>query len=103
MRIDCPFCGSRDATEFVYQGDATCRRPDPTALDAEDRFYEAVYLRNNPAGIHAEHWYHVAGCRSWLVVKRDTRTHVTSRVEFARTAHGSGQCIAEKGPPSVTA
>ncbi len=24
---------------------------------------------------HREHWFHAAGCQSWLLVERDTRTH----------------------------
>jgi len=39
------------------------------------RFFEEVYLRVNPAGAHEELWYHVFGCRSWLKVTRNTRTH----------------------------
>ena len=27
MRIDCPYCGLRDASEFFYQGDAARVRP----------------------------------------------------------------------------
>ncbi len=42
---------------------------------AEARLVEAVYLRDNPAGPHDELWYHASGCRSWLRVTRDTRTH----------------------------
>jgi len=32
-------------------------------------------LRDNPSGLHQEYWYHGGGCRSWLVVTRNTRTH----------------------------
>jgi methylglutamate dehydrogenase subunit B len=74
MHIDCPFCGPRDASEFSYLGD-TAVRPDPEAPDAPSRFHDAVYLRANPAGPHDELWYHANGCRSWLRVTRDTRTH----------------------------
>ena len=52
MRIQCPFCGERDLSEFVYHGDANADRPDPDAADAAERFFEAVYLRDNPAGPH---------------------------------------------------
>jgi sarcosine oxidase subunit delta len=83
MRISCPFCGERDAREFSYLGDATIQRPDPAAPDATVKFYEAVYLRANPAGPHEELWYHQHGCRGWLRVTRDTRTHEISRVVFA--------------------
>jgi heterotetrameric sarcosine oxidase delta subunit len=75
MRIACPHCGPRDVREFSYLGDATVERPDPQSADALARFTEYVYVRDNPAGPHAEFWYHGAGCQAWLVVTRDTRTH----------------------------
>lgn len=75
MRIPCPLCGARDASEFTYLGDATVRRPDPAAPDAAQRFHEYLHLRDNPAGPHRELWFHEAGCRAWLEVTRDTRTH----------------------------
>ena len=75
MRIHCPFCGERDVSEFSYLGDATVMRPDPASPDADTAFFEAVYLRDNPAGPHDELWYHGSGCRSWLRVRRNTRTH----------------------------
>lgn len=83
MRIDCPHCGSRDVHEFTYLGDASYRRPDPGADGALDAFVEAVHIRPNPAGMHEELWYHGAGCRSWLTVTRDTRTHDIHAVAFA--------------------
>lgn len=86
MRIECPFCGERDVSEFTYLGDASFRRPAPETADAADRFYEAVYLRDNPAGPHEELWYHAHGCLSWLRVTRDTRTHAILAVQPAREA-----------------
>ena len=83
MRIHCPFCGERDLSEFTYLGAAAFQRPDPNAPQAEAAFYEAVYLRDNPAGPHEELWYHASGCRSWLRVTRNTRTHEILRVAFA--------------------
>src|SRR5262245_41739226 len=83
MRIPCPYCGERDLREFVYLGDATVKRPDPQAADALEQFTTYVYLRDNPAGPHRELWYHGAGCQSWLVATRDTRTHEISGVEPA--------------------
>lgn len=82
MRIPCPHCGSRDAQEFVYRGDATPVRP---AADVDETaFTDYVYLRDNPIGPHREYWYHVQGCRRWLIVERDTRTHEISGAEFPR-------------------
>ena len=34
MRIDCPYCGERDADEFAYLGAASLERPDPRRADA---------------------------------------------------------------------
>jgi methylglutamate dehydrogenase subunit B len=83
VRIPCPFCGERDSSEFVCLGDATIQRPDSALLDAAKLFFEAVYLRDNLAGPHQEWWYHGLGCRSWLKVARDTRTHEIFGVRFA--------------------
>lgn len=80
MRIPCPLCGERDAREFSYLGDANPKRPDPAGANAPRAFYEYVYLRDNPAGSLNEYWYHGNGCHSWLVVRRDTRTHKISAV-----------------------
>ncbi len=86
MRIDCPFCGERDVAEFTYLGDAAFRRPPPDTPDPAGRFFEAVYLRENPAGPHRELWYHGSGCHSWLQVTRDTRTHEILAVRLATEA-----------------
>jgi sarcosine oxidase subunit delta len=84
MRIRCPFCGERDSSEFSIGGDASVQRPDPMTHDAPTRFFEAIYLRENPAGRHEELWYHATGCRSWLKVTRDTRTHEVSDVALMK-------------------
>ncbi|MBT8458728.1 MAG: sarcosine oxidase subunit delta [Boseongicola sp.] len=85
MIIHHPLLGPRDAAEFVYLGDASLiERPDGLAENAEDTMYEYVYLRDNPAGLHRELWYHEQGDRSWLVVTRNTVTHEITAVELAR-------------------
>ena len=84
MRIRCPFCGERDVNEFAYLGDAEFKRPHSGAPAAAARFFEAVYLRDNPAGPHEELWYHSYGCRGWLRVTRDTLTHEILAVRLAR-------------------
>jgi len=86
MRIPCPFCGERDSSEFAYLGDAALERPDPAAADATAQFINAVYFRDNPAGPHDELWYHASGCRSWLKVSRDTRTHQIFAATYADEA-----------------
>lgn len=87
MRISCPLCGERPLEEFVYRGDATVKRPDETAPIADWVSY--VYLRDNPKGAHREHWRHVSGCGSWLVVDRDTVTHEIISVAEARPTEES--------------
>ncbi|EJL30872.1 sarcosine oxidase subunit delta [Novosphingobium sp. AP12] len=79
MRIDCPYCGERDAQEFVYRGDASLMRP-----ESEDGMADYVYLRDNLAGPMTEHWYHAQGCRTWIAVTRDTTTHAMLGAIFAR-------------------
>lgn len=77
MRIPCPFCGHRDMTEFVCRGEAT-------PADAED--FERIYLRDNPRGLVEERWYHAYGCRRWLEVRRDTRSHAILGARLAQDA-----------------
>ena len=85
MIIDHPLLGPRDAQEFTYLGDASLiDRPDWQAAGALDAFHDYLYLRDNPAGLHAELWYHEQGDRSWLVVTRNTVTHEITSVELAR-------------------
>jgi methylglutamate dehydrogenase subunit B len=79
MHIPCPHCGTRDAQEFIYRGDAAPSRPEDPAAMAD-----YVYLRDNPAGAIDEYWYHAHGCRNWLVVRRDTRTHAVESASFAQ-------------------
>lgn len=79
MRIACPFCGERSIDEFVAQGPADLRRPAPDA--AEEDWVAYVYLRDNPMGAHRELFQHAAGCRMWLAVRRDTRSHAVMAAE----------------------
>lgn len=85
MRIPCPHCGRRDASEFTYFGDASRVRPDLNDADTET-WLAYVYERDNPRGPFKEFWHHVQGCRQWLIVTRDTATHEISAVAVARDA-----------------
>ena len=85
MIINHPHLGPRDAAEFTILGDAgLLRRPDWQADDADYAFYHYLYLRDNPAGLHRELWFHEYGDRSLLVVTRDTVTHAVVDVALAR-------------------
>ena len=72
MLIPCPHCGTRPVEEFTFLGDATLTRPE-TPVDPNWHSY--VYERENPRGKISEFVHHSGGCRAWLVVSRDTKTH----------------------------
>ncbi len=82
MLIPCPFCGPRDGHEFVARGDASPQRPSGGAGDTA--FFDYAYQRENPAGPMQEYFYHAQGCRNWLIVTRDTRTHAILSACFAK-------------------
>ena len=85
IRINCPFCGERDHSEFSYGGDASIVYP---PLDASiDEWHDAVFMRENIRGMQAETWHHANGCRMWLVVERDTMTHEIKSVKPANDAY----------------
>ena len=85
MRLTCPLCGPRDLREFSYRGSAKllARPTDPADAEA---FFDYLNVRDNPAGPNPELWQHERGCRAWLRVVRDTRTHVILAVALAREA-----------------
>ncbi|MDF2233480.1 sarcosine oxidase subunit delta [Albimonas sp. CAU 1670] len=88
MRLTCPFCGPRDAAEFVYDGpfggDPAAERPALSAPPAA--WVEAVFLRDQPKGETRELWRHVHGCGCFLDVLRNTVTHEVISVAFADAA-----------------
>ena len=83
MRIVCPHCGERSVDEFVAYGTAGLVRPEDSAAMSD--WVRYVYLRDNPAGPHRELFYHVGGCRAWLIVTRDTGTHAIGKIVTARS------------------
>ena len=105
MIINHPHLGPRDASEFTILGDASLiNRPDWQAGDADDAFYNYQYLRDNPAGLHRELWFHEQGDRSWLVVTRDTLTHAVVEVALASdVAKAAKAKTAQKTTPKRTA
>ena len=98
MIIKHPHLGPRDASEFTILGDASLiNRPSWQAENADDAFYSYLYLRDNPAGLHRELWFHEQGDRSWLIVTRDTLTHAVINVALA-----SDVAKASKPAPAAT-
>ena len=92
IRINCPFCGERDHSEFSYGGDGSIVYP---ALDAPvEEWVEAVFQRENIRGVQTESWQHVSGCRQWVLVERDTMTH---EIHSVRAAHEGVAKVLEAG------
>tara|TARA_B100001123_G_C15282272_1_gene1014420 strand:+ start:138 stop:437 length:300 start_codon:yes stop_codon:yes gene_type:complete len=81
IRINCPFCGERDHSEFTYGGDATIKYPSLSAN--ENEWVEAIFFRKNIFGPQLETWHHTSGCRMWLEVERCTKTHKISSIKPA--------------------
>ena len=75
LNINCPYCGDRSQKEFAYGGDGTVKRPELNQNISDEKWNEFLYLRKSPRGKHIELWHHVAGCRQWFKVQRNTVTH----------------------------
>ena len=75
LEIRCPHCGKRSQNEFSYGGDASVKRPQLEKEISDKEWDDFVYYRTNPRGKHSELWHHVAGCRQWFKVLRNTATH----------------------------
>jgi heterotetrameric sarcosine oxidase delta subunit len=77
--ILCPNCGPRNSDEFVYQGELRAR-PDVGGTDrSEWRRY--LYMRSNKAGWVSERWFHLSGCRRFLMLERHTESNEIRDVE----------------------
>lgn len=75
LRIECPYCGIRDQTEFRCGGEASVHRPARPEHADDGEWADYLFYRDNLKGVHAERWLHSYGCRRWFTVLRDTVTH----------------------------
>lgn len=73
LRIPCPWCGTRDESEYTFGGEAHLSRPPFDVSD--DRWARYLFVRANTKGMHFERWCHSFGCGRWFNVARDTVTH----------------------------
>ena len=78
LQIKCPYCGTRDETDFTFGGESHVVRPGLASSDAEWADY--LFNRTNPNGVHLERWCHSYGCGQWFNVARDTVTHEIHKV-----------------------
>jgi heterotetrameric sarcosine oxidase delta subunit len=75
MRIECPWCGVRDQTEYRFGGEGHLMRPpDPDSISDEE-WADYMFYRKNPKGVHYERWLHAHGCGQWFNIARNTVTH----------------------------
>lgn len=81
MIITCPWCGPRGSEEFTYRGDGTISRPEisNTSVELANSY---VFDRENIAGDHKEIWQHSSGCRTHVLVSRNTLTHEIKSCEM---------------------
>ena len=98
MRIKCPYCGERDASEFTYLGDADREASRSRGADAPSAFFDYVYFRDNPAGPHGALVSRRAAAAPGSCVMRDTRTHeidaasrASARPTVRRATSGAAQ------------
>ena len=87
MLIPCPHCGIRPVEEFTFLGDARPARPISNDPSSMEQWHDYVYLRENPRGAIDEFVQHSGGCRSWLVVTRNTQTHEIAGTVMASDYH----------------
>lgn len=73
LLITCPHCGPRASSEFAHRGQAP-DRPGPAEVSPK-AWREYLYTRDNAAGAVTEEWFHVSGCRRFLLVERDSRSN----------------------------
>ncbi len=71
--IICPHCGPRNSDEFLFQGEIAPRPAVDNASPAQWRGY--LYAKSNLSGWVNERWFHVSGCRRYLMVERHTQTN----------------------------
>jgi heterotetrameric sarcosine oxidase delta subunit len=65
-RLACPFCGPRELREFTFHK--------TLPADGAGSEYQRTYERLASSELSIEHWQHVAGCRAWLLVRRNPST-----------------------------
>lgn len=80
LLVPCPWCGPRNEDEFQNGGDAAKRRPEDPSRLSDEAWCRYLYVPANTKGWLRERWWHVAGCRQWFVLERNTVTHAIRAV-----------------------
>lgn len=69
--IPCGHCGPRPVEEWRYGGEVV---EAAKTLTGEDRLVDETWMLTNAEGPTVERWFHAAGCRRWVTIRRDTQT-----------------------------
>ncbi len=78
--LTCPNCGeARNVAEFRFGGEYISRPNDPESPEADAAWADYLYLKENKLGVQKEWWYHRAGCGTWFLAERHTKTQVVER------------------------
>jgi len=77
----CPFCGTRDETEFHYVGEPKSR-PEPAGSVSDAAWADYLWFNANSKGAAREVWLHLA-CMEMFVMTRDTALNTSIGAEGA--------------------
>jgi heterotetrameric sarcosine oxidase delta subunit len=69
----CPFCGTRNETEFRYTGQVGKLRPEPANQIEEGEWAKYVHFTENVRGPSREIWTHMT-CGEVFFMTRDSQT-----------------------------
>jgi sarcosine oxidase subunit delta len=83
----CPFCGTRDETEFRFLGEADHLRPAGGANAPIADWTRYLYFQRNLKGRVAEIWGHTP-CGETFRMERDNDTHVVYSSASLRQVSG---------------
>jgi heterotetrameric sarcosine oxidase delta subunit len=72
LLIKCPHCGPRNSNEFTFNGEVISR----PGVDVDPETWRRyLYMKTNAAGWQSERWFHVSGCRRFLMIERNLDTN----------------------------
>ncbi len=92
LLIECPWCGPRQETEFACGGEAHLSRPEDADAVSDADWADYLFMRSNTKGRYRERWHHMAGCRRWFNVERDTASDAIIAVyQMGETPPGETQ------------
>ena len=78
--LTCPNCGeARNVAEFRFGGEYIKRPQNPEDPASDAAWADYLYLKENKLGVQKEWWYHRAGCGTWFMAERHTKTQVVEK------------------------